>query len=270
MNSNRFCSIVAVLAVMVLAFGFASAAMAEGESVHEAHIKRVHKIVVDCDEDSGEACARQVRVKVLSGENDVEVGGHSMVWVEGGEHGHHYTIASHMIGAGGFLGIQLTELTPELRAHFGVPEDEGVMVGKVVEDSAAFRAGLAAGDIITSVDDETVSSTMDLIHTIRSREEGDSVALEVWRDGSFSTIAATLDKHEMPRMAHRSVLIDCDDEEGDCDFDISGYSGHDIDFDCPEGEPCDVEIQCDDGDCKCTVNGEMIDCPELHGAHHID
>ena len=31
----------------------------------------------------------------------------------------------------GFLGVGLTELTPELRTHFGVPEESGVMVSKV-------------------------------------------------------------------------------------------------------------------------------------------
>ena len=250
MKSNSICSIIAVLAVMVLVFGFAPQAMAEEGSDHAIHVKRVHKVVLDCDEDSGEDCERQVHVKVMRGDG-----------------GHHYSIHA---GKGGFLGIQLTDLTPELRIHFGVAEDEGVMVAKTVDDSAAFRAGLAAGDIITSVDGETVSSSRDLTQAIRSREEGESVSLEVWRDGSFTTIAATLDEYEMPHRTHRAVFIDCDDEEGDCDFDISGYTGHDIDFDCPEGEPCEVDISCAGGDCECTVNGESIDCPEFHGLHHSE
>lgn len=267
MKSNSICRIIAILAVTALVFGFAPLATEDEESDHAIHVKRVHRVVVDCDEDSGEDCERQVHVKVIRGDHKVEVGSHPKIWVHGGTDDHHYSIHA---GKGGFLGIQLTDLTPELRAHFGVAEDEGVMVAKTVDDSAAFRAGLAAGDIITSVDGETVSSSRDLTQAIRSREEGESVSLEVWRDGSFTTIAATLDEYEMPHRTHRAVFIDCDDEEEDCNFDISGYIGHGIDFDCPEGEPCEVDINCAGGDCECTVNGESIDCPELHGVHHRD
>ena len=259
-----------VLAVIVLACGFAAKAAAEEVADHEIHVKRVHRVVIDCDEESNEDCESQVRVHVMGGDHEVEVGDHPMVWVQEGDHARHRSFRIGLHGEGGFLGVQLTDLTAELRTHFGVAEDEGVMVGKVVDDSAAFRAGLAAGDIITSMDGETVGSSIDLTHAIRSRQEGDTVSLEVWRDDAFSAITATLDKSEMPQMAHRTVVIDCEDDEGDCDFDFTGHSVHDIDFDCPQGEECDFQIDCNDGRCDCTVNGESIDCPELHEAHHGD
>ena len=41
----------------------------------------------------------------------------------------------------GYLGVGLTELTPELRTHFGVPEESGVMVSKVEPGSPAEKAG---------------------------------------------------------------------------------------------------------------------------------
>ena len=270
MNSKCIYKIAVGLAFMVLAFGFTSVATAEEAADHEIHMKRVHKVVIDCDEESDEDCESQVRVHVMGGDHEVEAGDHPMVWVQGGEHTRHFRFGTGMQSEGGFLGIQLTDLTPELRTHFGVAEDQGVMVAKVVDDSAAFRAGLAAGDIITSVDGETIDSSMDLTRAVRSREEGESVSLDVWRDGTFSTIDATLDKSELPHLAHKTVIIDCDDDEGDCDFDFSGHSAHDIDFDCPDGEECDVKIDCNDDGCDCTVNGESIDCPELHEAHHGD
>jgi hypothetical protein len=255
-------------ALVLMIFGVASIGLAGDAHASEIQAKRVHRVVIDCDEEAGDDCEQEVRVHIVGGDHQVEIGDHPMVWVEGGEHSRHFNIASTMMGKGGFLGVQLTELTPELRAHFGVDEDEGVMVAKVVDDSAAFRAGLAAGDIITSVEGESVSSSMDLTHAIRSREEGEAVSLEIWRDGSFSTITATLDEHEMPHMAHKAMFIDCDDDEGDCDFDFAAMAGHDIDFECPDGEDCEVRIECDGGDCDCTVNGESIDCPQLHAVHH--
>ena len=42
---------------------------------------------------------------------------------------------------------------------------------------------------------------------------------------------------------------------------------HGTAVDCPDGEECEVKIDCDDGDCDCTLNGETIDCEELHMEH---
>src|ERR1700674_1056075 len=51
----------------------------------------------------------------------------------------------------GYLGVELSELTPELRAHFGAPESAGVMVARVAAGSPAEKGGLNVGDIITSL-----------------------------------------------------------------------------------------------------------------------
>jgi membrane-associated protease RseP (regulator of RpoE activity) len=270
MHRKGLNSLATLSALAVMIFGVGSISLAEDEDATEIRAKRVHKVMIDCDEEAGNDCEQEVRVHVIGGDHQVEVGDHPMVWVEGGEHAHHFNIATAMMGKGGFLGVQLTELTPELRAHFGVDEDEGVMVAKVIDDSAAFRAGLSAGDIITGVEGEPVHSSMDLTHAIRSREAGESVTLEIWREGAFSTLAATLDEQAMPHMAHKAMFSDCDDDEGDCDFDFdfTTMTGRDLDFDCPDSEDCQVKIECDGGDCDCSVNGESVDCPELHGLHH--
>ena len=96
----------------------------------------------------------------------------------------------------GFLGVELTKLTPELRRHFGVPEDVGIMIGKIVEDSAAFRAGLAVGDIISQADGQEVGGAWDLTSVIRSKGGGDVMDLEYWRDGKVHQVSVTLDEKE--------------------------------------------------------------------------
>ena len=98
--------------------------------------------------------------------------------------------------SGAYLGVELTELTPELRSHFGVPDDRGVMIGHVEEDSPAAAAGLAVGDIVTAIDGEPVESSWDLSVAVRRHEGGDSVALEVWRDGRSLDLSATLEERE--------------------------------------------------------------------------
>jgi membrane-associated protease RseP (regulator of RpoE activity) len=98
--------------------------------------------------------------------------------------------------AGTFLGVELTETTPELREHLGGPRDAGVLVSRIQEESPAAEAGLQVGDIVTAVDGETVESARDLRHAIASREAGVSVKIDLYRDGRAEQVTATLAKRE--------------------------------------------------------------------------
>ena len=95
-----------------------------------------------------------------------------------------------------FLGVELTEMTPELRRHFGVPEESGVLVSRVVEGSPAARAGLAVGDIVSRVGDKAIEGTWRLTTAIRAHEPGEPVDLEYWRDGGARSVTVTLDERE--------------------------------------------------------------------------
>jgi hypothetical protein len=100
----------------------------------------------------------------------------------------------------GFLGVGLTELTPELRTHFGAPEDAGVMVSSVEPGSPADKAGLEVGDILTRVDGKDVKSSWDVRARVRDFEEGQQVPLEVWRDRKVQTLTAAVALRERPEL----------------------------------------------------------------------
>ena len=91
----------------------------------------------------------------------------------------------------GFLGVNLMDLTPELREHFGVDEKAGVMVSRVEADSPAAKAGVKAGDIITSIDGDEVSNTWDVSKSVRQKKEGELLDLEIYRDGKLEKMTAT-------------------------------------------------------------------------------
>ncbi len=181
-------------------------------------------------------------------------------------------------GGGAFLGVQLSDLTPELRTHFGVPEDAGVMVGKLVDGSPAFRAGLEIGDVVTAVYGEPVASASALARAVRGHEDGDTVVLEVWRDGQMQKISATLEERERERRVEMSsaeagehearvieVKVACEDGE-DCTVDVDNL--HSFDFAasaCGDSGECEVNVDCTGGDCACTVNGEAVDCSAFPG-----
>jgi hypothetical protein len=110
-----------------------------------------------------------------------------------GEHGGPFVMH---LGKQGYLGVDLTALTPELLAHFGVAGEHGVLVSRVEEGSPAEAAGLLVGDILTGIDGEEVTSASRLAHRVREREEGDVASIEYWRDGKVSTASATIAKRE--------------------------------------------------------------------------
>ncbi len=182
-----------------------------------------------------------------------------------------YTMVAPHHPNASFLGVQLTSLTPELRLHFGVEADRGVMVSKVIDDSPAFRAGLEPGDIITAIDDEAVATQRDVIKTVRRKSQGDLIELDIWRDGSHESITAMLEERLSEAFTgHRDIRVDCG-EDDDCAIHVARIHHGMADFECQGDGPCTIEIQCnDDEDCTCSANGEVVDCNEIpgfHGAH---
>lgn len=90
---------------------------------------------------------------------------------------------------GGRLGVSTQTLTEQLATHFGV--EGGVLVTDVSEDSAASKAGLRAGDVITKVGSTAIDDTADLARAIG--EASGEVAIAIVRDRKAQTLKATLE-----------------------------------------------------------------------------
>jgi membrane-associated protease RseP (regulator of RpoE activity) len=93
------------------------------------------------------------------------------------------------MSAGGYIGVRPIPMTPELRKHFGAPEDAGVFVGSVEKDGPAEKAGLAVGDIVTAVDGNAIASPRQLSRAVRTKKDGETIQVEVLREGSKKTLA---------------------------------------------------------------------------------
>ncbi len=94
---------------------------------------------------------------------------------------------------GGFLGVYLLELSPELRDHFGVSSDRGLMVSRVVDASPAARAGIRVGDILLRAESRDLDSIQALHETIQDKVGGETLALELLRDGEVQKLAPALE-----------------------------------------------------------------------------
>ena len=71
--------------------------------------------------------------------------------------------------------------------------EEGAEIAEVTDGSTASQAGIAAGDVITKIDDHLVTDPDSLIATIRSYRPGDTVTVTFTRDGSEQTAQLVLD-----------------------------------------------------------------------------
>jgi S1-C subfamily serine protease len=101
-----------------------------------------------------------------------------------------FDMLPRMTSPRGRLGVQLNELTPQLAEYFGA-KDGGVLVSSITKDSAAEKAGLKAGDVITSVNGGRVRHTDDLVDELRDAKEGE-ISIGIVRDKKESTLKATL------------------------------------------------------------------------------
>jgi serine protease Do len=93
----------------------------------------------------------------------------------------------------GYLGTVVQELTPDLAEQFKVPDDQqGALIAEVTEGSAAEKAGLQNGDIITAVNGKPVSDPHGLRLTVGGMSPGEKVTVTYLRDGQSRTAEVTL------------------------------------------------------------------------------
>lgn len=96
---------------------------------------------------------------------------------------------SPMIAMGrGRLGARLQSLTDQLAEYFGAKT--GVLVSSVEADSAAAKAGLKAGDVITAINGRSVREPRDVTQEVRGAEPGTDVEIAVLRDRKALTLKA--------------------------------------------------------------------------------
>lgn len=103
-------------------------------------------------------------------------------------------------GKRAYLGVVLTDLTQELREHYGASKNAGVLVGSVEDNSPADKAGVKVGDIVLSVDGVEVDSSADLRRALANKKDGDTVRLELLRGRSRQSVVATVAEREGPRV----------------------------------------------------------------------
>lgn len=94
----------------------------------------------------------------------------------------------------GYLGVLTGEALNQQSSQlfFGVDHIRGMLVGSVDEGGAAERAGIKPGDVITRVDDTAVIDEQNIILEILNKKPGDTVIVQVYRNGQTFNLPTTL------------------------------------------------------------------------------
>ena len=123
--------------------------------------------VFDCTQDQGEN-----KVRVVDDDDMQVVLGPSSSW----------------------LGVGVTEVNAEKVKELKLPAERGALLGRVVADSPAAKAGLKENDVVTEINGQRVEGAEQFRRMIREIPAGRTAQFTIWRDGHSESLSVTLGK----------------------------------------------------------------------------
>ena len=104
-------------------------------------------------------------------------------------------IVAHGSVRRGQLGVSVQDLTPELARAFNLPASQGAVIAQVSPHSTAAKAGLKEGDVVLRVNERSIRDGGGLRNAIGLLEVGETVRLEILRDGKPLTLDAKVGEY---------------------------------------------------------------------------
>lgn len=93
----------------------------------------------------------------------------------------------------GYMGIGITDVTPENAKFFNLTDANGALVSQVESDSPAAKAGLKTGDVITELNGKKITDASDLQLAVGQMHPNTTIKLGLLRDGKSMTVPVTLE-----------------------------------------------------------------------------
>jgi serine protease Do len=107
----------------------------------------------------------------------------------------------------GWLGVQIQDVNEDLAASFGLEKAGGALVGDVVADSPAAKAGLQVGDVIVAFDGKDIDTARTLSLAVAAADPSARVPIRVLRDGKNRTLHVRLGEAEKQQARARSAAV---------------------------------------------------------------
>ena len=92
----------------------------------------------------------------------------------------------------GYIGVTLEAIKPDLASQLGLPNTNGAVVTEVTPGEPGAKAGLQQYDVITAIDGSKVQDSSDLTFKVTAHAPGDTVSLDVIRNGKPIKVNVTL------------------------------------------------------------------------------
>ncbi len=125
----------------------------------------------------------------------------------------------------GMLGVSTYEVSADIAHVYGLASAHGALVTQVVAGSAADRAGVRIGDIITSVNGAPVKTPTDLRNAIALLRVGNQAELDLLRDGKPERVRAIIAETSAPTTASLKSVDITKGLEGASLVDAPGTAG---------------------------------------------
>jgi serine protease DegQ len=98
----------------------------------------------------------------------------------------------------GWIGVEPQDMTPEIAESFGLQAKEGALIAAIVQGGPADKAGLKPGDILVSVDGQSIADTTALLNAIAQLKPGGEVKMKVVRKGKPAELSVLIGKRPPP------------------------------------------------------------------------
>ncbi len=103
----------------------------------------------------------------------------------------------------GRIGVQIGEVTKDVAESLGLPRAQGALVARVEPGSPAEKAGVEAGDIITSFNGATIEKSGDLPRLVGNTKPGSKSTLTVLRKGAKRDLQVVVAEMETEQQASK-------------------------------------------------------------------
>lgn len=92
----------------------------------------------------------------------------------------------------GYMGVMIQDVTPTLAKEFKLKNSTGALIGDVVQDGPAAKAGMKDGDVVMEFNGKPVPDSRHLKLTVAETNPGSTIPVKIWRDGTTKTLEVTV------------------------------------------------------------------------------
>ncbi|MGL4722704.1 MAG: Do family serine endopeptidase [Desulfovibrionaceae bacterium] len=105
----------------------------------------------------------------------------------------------------GWIGAAIQDITSDTAKALNLGNQNGTLIGSVINQGPAYKAGLRAGDIVISVNGKAVQDASDFLRSIAGFQPGQSISISYLRDGNKRDTVVKLGERTLENLASTSL-----------------------------------------------------------------